>query len=238
MEVRLLNYPENIIDIIYTACRTCYSKLSPIDIYKETKTTDTDKKINLIKKVMDSGHLSTAEHSIFTFAISGVSRALMGQITRHRLCSFSIQSQRYVEIKENLDDLIILSTCGTKEQKLELLNKYFVFKDDNEIFINSYINNLINYLQLTKAGYQAEDARMVLPQATKTNIVLSCNLRELIHIFHLRKCKHAQLEIRTMVTKMRDEIIKEDNCKWLGKYLVPNCKNCTDFRNNECKEIK
>lgn len=170
MEVKLLSYNPNIIDIIHTACRTCYSKLTPIEIYKqdtysdenyklitqEQIESDTNKKINLIKKVMDSGHLSTTEHAYFTFAICGVSRALLAQITRQRLCSFSVQSQRYVEIKENLDDLIILNSCGTKQDKLKLLNKYFVFTDDNEIFINSYMNNLINYIQLTKAGYKAK----------------------------------------------------------------------------------
>lgn len=185
---------------------------------------------------MDSGHLSTTEHAYFTFAICGVSRALLAQITRQRLCSFSVQSQRYVEIKENLDDLIILNSCGTKQDKLKLLNKYFVFTDDNEIFINSYMNNLINYIQLTKAGYKAEDARMVLPEATKTNITLSCNLRELMHVCNLRLCKHAQLEIRTMVEKMKKQVLEQKNCKWLAKYLVPNCKHCTDFR--DCKDIK
>lgn len=234
MEVKLLSYNENLLDIIYTACRTCYSKLSPIDIYDNTA--DVDKKLELIKKVMDSGHLSTTEHAYFTFAISGVSRALLAQITRHRLCSFSVQSQRYVEIKENLDDLIILKTCGTKQDKLLLLNKYFTFKDDNDLFIDSYIDSLISYLKLTQAGYKAEDSRNVLPQGIKTNIVLSCNLRELMHICGLRLCKHAQLEIRTMLKKMKDEVLSKDECKWLAKYLVPKCKTCTDFR--DCKEIK
>lgn len=234
MEVKLLSYNENLLDIIYTACRTCYSKLSPIDIYDNTA--DINKKLELIKKVMDSGHLSTTEHAYFTFAISGVSRALLAQITRHRLCSFSVQSQRYVEIKENLDDLIILNTCGTKQDKLLLLNKYFTFKDDNDLFIDAYIDSLISYLKLIQAGYKAEDARNVLPQGIKTNIVLSCNLRELMHICGLRLCKHAQLEIRTMLKKMKDEVLSKDECKWLAKYLVPKCKTCTDFR--DCKEIK
>lgn len=236
MKVKLLSYSPNIIDIIHTACRTCYSKLSPIEIFDKDAEIDNDKKINLIKKVMDSGHNSTTEHIYFTFAISGVSRALLAQITRHRFCSFSVQSQRYVEIKENLEDLIVLNSCGSKQDKLNLLNKYFVFVDDNDLFIDSYINDLIKYLQLTKNGYKAEDARMVLPQATKTNMTISCNLRELMHVCNLRLCKHAQLEVRTMVKQMKDEVLAKEDCKWLAKYLVPNCKNCTDFR--DCKEIK
>ena len=249
MEVKLISYNDNIIDIIHTACRTCYSKLTPIEIYNKNTYTDLDceiseeqitadnnKKIELIKKVMNSGHLSTTEHAYFTFAIAGVSRALLAQITRHRLCSFSVQSQRYVEIKENLEDLIVLNTCGTKHQKIELLSKYFVFKDDNDLFIDSCLNALIQYLKLIKEGYKAEDARNVLPNATKTNILLSCNLRQLMHICNLRLCKHAQLEVRTMVGKMKDEVLSKPECKWLTSYLVPNCKNCTDFR--DCKEIK
>lgn len=249
MEVKLISYNDNIIDIIHTACRTCYSKLTPIEIYNkdtyvgeefdisiEQVKEDRIKKIELIKKVMNSGHLSTTEHAYFTFAIAGVSRALLAQITRHRLCSFSVQSQRYVEIKENLEDLIVLNTCGTKHQKIELLSKYFVFKDDNDLFIDSCLNALIQYLKLIKEGYKAEDARNVLPNATKTNILLSCNLRQLMHICNLRLCKHAQLEVRTMVGKMKDEVLSKPECKWLTPYLVPNCKNCTDFR--DCKEIK
>lgn len=77
---------------------------------------------------------------------------------------------------------------------------------------------------------------MVLPEATKTNITLSCNLRELMHVCNLRLCKHAQLEIRTMVEKMKKQVLEQKNCKWLAKYLVPNCKHCTDFR--DCKDIK
>lgn len=249
MEVELLSYNKNIIDIIHTACRTCYSKLTPIEIYnKDTYANndsdisfdelkqDNDKKIELINKVMDSGHLSTTEHAYFTFAIAGVSRALLAQITRQRLCSFSVQSQRYVEIKENLDNLITLKHCGTNFDKDKLLCKYFVFKDDNEIYKNAYLDDLIAYTQLIKEGYKPEDARDVLPQATKTNMVISCNLRELMHICNLRLCKHAQLEVRTMVKKMKEEVIKQEECKWLNKYLVPNCKHCTDFR--DCRGIK
>lgn len=237
MEIKLLSHSPNIIDIVHTACRTCYSKLTPIEIFdKDIENDNNAKKIDLIKKVMDSGHLSTTEHAYFTFAISGVSRALLAQITRHRLCSFSVQSQRYVEIKENLDDLIILNSCGAKQDKLELLNKYFVFVDDNDLFIDAYMNNLISYLQLTKVGYKAEDARMVLPQASKTNITLSCNLRELIHLCNWRLCKHAQLEVRTMIKKMKESVLAEEDCKWLAKYLIPRCKVCTDFR--DCKGIE
>lgn len=246
MEVKLVSYNSNIIDIIYTACRTCYSKLTPIEIFDNIAHQcdgedsglwkSDEEKLSLIKKVMDSGHLSTVEHCYFTFAIAGVSRALLAQITRHRLCSFSVQSLRYVEIKENLDDLIILRTCGTFQDKIKLLSKYFVLNSDNDTELSSYLDSLITYLELIKQGYKAEDARNVLSLATKTNMVLSCNLRELMHVCNWRLCKHAQLEVRTMVKKMKDEVLAKLECNWLAKYLVPRCKVCTDFR--DCKGIK
>ena len=249
MEVKLLSYNENIIDIIHTACRTCYSRLTPIEIYDKDTYANTDgdvvyealegdkaKKLELINKVMGSGHLSTTEHAYFTFAISGVSRALLAQITRHRLCSFSVQSQRYVEIKENIDDLTTLKFCGTNQDKLKLISKYFVLVDDNQLFLDAYLDDLITYRKLIEAGYKPEDARGVLPQAFKTNITLSCNLRELMHVCNWRLCKHAQLEVRTMVKLMKDCVLEKENCKWLAKYLVPRCKVCTDFR--DCKGIK
>lgn len=249
MEVKLLNNPQDIINIIHTACRTCYSRLTPIEIYnkntyenaqeeisEEQIELDKNKKIELIKKVMDSGHLSTTEHAYFTFAISGVSRALMAQLTRHRMASFSIQSQRYVEIKENSADLLVLKNFGTYQDKLNMLTKYFVLDETDEIFFNAYLDDLISYSKLIEKGYLAEQARKVLPSATKTNIVLSCNLRELIHICHLRLCKHAQLEIRNLLKLMVSKVLEQENCDWLKKYLTPNCKNCTDFR--DCKGVK
>lgn len=238
VKVELLSYDTNLVDKIYTACRTCYSPLDPITIYKQAKELDNDKKLDLITKVMNSGHLSTAEHTYFTFAISGVSRALMGQITRHRLCSFSIQSQRYVEIKENLDDLYVLRICGSSYDKIQVLSKYFILSDDNNLQISTLLDCLITYLEMIRQGSLPEDARNILPNCTKTNIVMSCNLRELIHICHLRKCKHAQLEVRTMVTEMCDKVTSSENCSWLKKYLIPNCAHCTDFRKGICKEIK
>lgn len=228
MEVELISFTQNMVDLIYTACRTCYSPKTPIQILREEK--DKEDKIALIKKVLDSKHESTIEHVYFSFALCGISRSLLAQLTRHRLCSFSVQSTRYVEIKENLDDLIILKTCGTDQDKMQLLSKYFVFKEYNEIIVEEYLNSLITYQKLIKGGRKPEQARMVLPNALKTNIVMSCNLRELIHICHLRLCTHAEDEIRLMVKRMKDEILNKTQEKWLAKYLVPNCINCTDFR--------
>lgn len=233
MKVELISYPDGLVDVIYTACRTCYSKLSPIEIFKSTNEKSMEDKLKLVQKVFDSGHLSCSEHNTFTFAIAGISRSCLAQISRHRLASFSVQSQRYVEIKENLEDLIILNTCGTPFDKMQLLSKYFVFRDENELLSNNYLEALITYLKLIKEGYPAEDARNVLPNATKTNMVLSCNLRELMHICKLRLCLKAQDEVRTMVQYIKNEVCNRE--PWLRRYLITNCNNCTDFRDCERK---
>ena len=93
--VHLISKPENMLRTIYTACRTCYSALSPYEIYESTD--DEEKMLNLIERVISSGHYSTIEHIQVTFAISNVSRACTHQIVRHRHMSFSQKSQRYVK---------------------------------------------------------------------------------------------------------------------------------------------
>lgn len=235
MEIELLSYTENPIDLLYTACRTCYSKDTPINIHKSDK--EKEKKIELINKVFGSGHLSISEHVYFSFAICGVSRAFLAQLSRHRLCSFSVQSQRYVEIKEDLEQVKTIKDFGTEIDKMKLVSKYFVFKDKyDESLVQAYLNDLTTYLTLIKNGEKAEDARNVLPNAFKTNIVMSCNLRQLMHICNLRLCKHTQLEFRKIMEQIKNKVLEKSEYIWLNKYLVPNCKNCTDFR--DCKEIK
>ena len=95
--VNLISKPENMLKTVYTACRTCYSADSPINIYNSTD--DTEKMLKLIERVISSGHYSTIEHIQISFAISNVSRACTHQLVRHRHMSFSQKSQRYVKEK-------------------------------------------------------------------------------------------------------------------------------------------
>ena len=95
--VDLLSKPEHTLKTIYVACRTCYSALYPIKIWEDA--VDEEKMLNLVKKVLKSGHHSTVEHCQFVFAVSGVSRACTHQLVRHRHMSFSQKSQRYVTEK-------------------------------------------------------------------------------------------------------------------------------------------
>ena len=205
-QVKLIAKPENLLRTIYTACRTCYSADSPLNIFDCDA--DDEKMLNLISRVVSSGHYSTIEHIQVSFAISNVSRACTHQLVRHRHMSFSQKSQRYVKEKGQFDYL----TPNTIEKNEELNKKFDEFMSKVSEF----------YLELTEAGIPAEDARAVLPNAASTSMVASLNLREMIHLANLRLCTRAQTEIRILVKRMCDELVKEE--PWLKDYLVPKCE--------------
>ena len=239
MKVKLISVTPNPIDVMWTAARTCYSAKSPIEMWDDRYGTASDncgyaqewieqyteKHWNLVKKVLDSGHQSIAEHVYFTFAIEGISRACSHQLVRHRAgIVFSQQSQRYVEIKEDWDTLFdMYDETRTEEINNNLkniANKYFVgVTEDN---YNEYIQILCSYLYKVKQGMKAEDARNILPNATKTNITMSVNFRELIHLCNLRLCTRAQLEIRNLFKEIVKCVKAED--ERLASLLVPSCE--------------
>jgi thymidylate synthase (FAD) len=206
-QVKLISKPDNMLKTIYTACRTCYSADSPENIYE--KASDEEKMLNLIKKVISSGHYSTIEHIQVSFAISNVSRACTHQLVRHRHASFSQKSQRYVKEKGQFDYIIPPT-----------INKNTEMKEKFEDFMGK-VSQM--YQEFVEAGVPAEDARFVMPNAAASALVMSLNLRELIHIANLRLCTRAQFEIRTMVKKMCDSLVAEE--PWLKPYLVPKCES-------------
>lgn len=206
LEVKLISIPENLLDVIYTACRTCYSSDGAVEIFNNI-TTDKEKKLSLIKRIIASGHYSTIEHIQVTFAINNVSRAMTHQLVRHRHMSFSQKSQRYV--KEADFDYIIPSTIKNNP---ELLEKFI-----------AHMNSVSKlYAEFVEKGIKKEDARAILPNATASSIVCSLNLRELIHLANLRLCSRAQLEIRQCVKKMCELVIERE--PWLSEHLVPKCE--------------
>lgn len=205
--VKLISKPENMLKTVYTACRTCYSAETPLNIYESESAQDEGKMLKLITKVISSGHYSTVEHIQVSFAISNISRACSHQLVRHRHMSFSQKSQRYVKEKGLFDYL----TPDTIEKNPELKQKFDEFMQKIADF----------YTELTEAGIPAEDARAVLPNAASTSMVVSLNLRELIHVANLRLCTRAQTEIRILVKRMCEALVKEE--PWLKEYLVPKC---------------
>ena len=190
MKLKLINYTKDPEKIVAQSARLCHSALSIKDIQEQL--TD-ESVIRLVKKVMKLGHYSVLEHANFTFAIEEISRVTSHQLVRHRLASFSQQSQRYVKInKENFTYIIPKSI--RQDKKLA------------KIYIDT-IKKLDNIYQLLlDYNIEAEDARYILPQAVSTKIIITANARELLHIFKLRCCNRAQWEIREVALDMLKEV--------------------------------
>ena len=215
MSARLLFPDREIVEkfyvpIIYTACRTCYSEMAPEEIFRKAVDGDFDraKMQKLISGVIESGHGSTIEHIVFTFAISGVSRTLSHQLVRHRAgVAFDQQSQRYVKFKGAAT--MLPGTIAEADPALR------------ERFEDQVESSLELYGELVGAGIPGEDARFVFPNATRTNLVMTANLRSLIHMSGLRLCTMAQWEIRRLFQLIRHEIFQVS--PFLGSFLAPKC---------------
>lgn len=139
-----------------------------------------------LRGAMDSGHESVAEHAAFTFRIEGVSRVLLAQLTRHRLASFSVQSQRYCGVKP---EWIVPQTVKDKG-----FEKAFLAQCETAY-------NLFSTMCVS-GEVEPEDARYIIPQCVTCNLIVTMNARELRHFFSLRMCNRAQWEIRELADKM------------------------------------
>ena len=199
--------------IIYTACRTCYSEQLPEVIWDKavSRQVADEKQQGLVRKVIDSGHGSTIEHVNFTFAISGATRTLSHQLVRHRAgTAFDQQSQRYVAFKGRDNYTVPKSIAGGD------------LPDDlAERFEQAIDANLDLYGQLLQAEVPADDARFIFPNAMQTNLVMTVNFRQLIHMSGLRLCTMAQWEIRQLFKQIRHEIFRVS--PFLGSFLAPKC---------------
>ncbi len=189
--------------LVATAGKLCYSKS---DI-KSLAGTQTDESINKFVDMLSSlGHESPIEHMTFTFGIEGISRACTHQLVRHRLASYSQQSQRYVDLSETYK---YITPPVIKED--EELNSLYE-KANAEIFENykklseklekKYIESGMKEKDAKKKAI--EDARYILPNACETKIIVTMNARELLHFFRERCCTRAQWEIREVANQMLD----------------------------------
>ncbi|MCK4738414.1 MAG: FAD-dependent thymidylate synthase [Deltaproteobacteria bacterium] len=186
MKVILLRHtpePENTVAL---AAKLCYSSSSITELEDETGDGSNQK---FLTKILSLGHLSVLEHASFTFGIEGISRANSHQLVRHRLASYSQQSQRYVKADTKLVKVVTPHTINDNAEAKKLFDDFT--KD-------AYAT----YGKLTELGIPKEDARYVLPNAAETKIIVTMNARELIHFFLLRCCERAQWEIREMATEM------------------------------------
>ena len=190
LKVFLLRHTPAPEETIALAAKLCYSKSTITDLNDKISQKDQS---DFIKKLMDMGHESVLEHVSFTFGVEGVSRVLLAQLTRHRIASFSVQSQRYVSYENGFGYIIPDSITALGE---EAVNK---FRDQ----MNTMEKWYADWQKLLGKGEKSnEDARFVLPNACETRIILTMNVRELRHFFSLRMCSRAQWEIRKMAEEM------------------------------------
>lgn len=190
MKVTLINYTPNPERVVAMAARLCYSPIGAAELAENMSDQQVE---NLVGKIADLGHLSTIEHVNFTFAIEGVSRVLTHQLVRHRIASYSQQSQRYVK-EHDFEYIVPPSVAGNEAAEA----KFTQLMDK----IRS------TYDELIELGVHQEDARYVLANATETKIVVTMNARVLLHFFELRCCNRAQWEIRQMAYLMREAVRK------------------------------
>lgn len=201
VKVELISYTPNPDAVCNMAAGTCVSEDIPVLEMSVNK-------YRALKGALASGHESVVEHASFTFAISGVSRALTHQLVRHRTgIAYSQQSQRYV----NMDGFEYVMPKSI-DYSDKMCRTKLISDPDTPLIHDAYIELMDEiqslYEQFVEAGIPEEDARYILPNATCTNIVVTVNARELRHIAGLRMCARAQLEIRELVTKMV-ELAKE-----------------------------
>lgn len=192
-KARLIRYTENPEGTIALASKLCYSSRDVDELAADIDGKDNAKFIAMLSNM---GHYSPFEHAAFTFSIEGVSRALLAQITRHRVASFSVRSQRYVnegEFRYVVPPAITaLGAAAAEEYERQMQTMLGWYRDWQE--------------RLGGAGEGAnEDARFVLPNACETKMIVTMNARELMHFFELRCCFRAQWEIRRIAWDMLRE---------------------------------
>ena len=167
------------------AARLCYS---PDGIGDLERGTGSEGAAALIRRILKLGHLSVLEHAVFSFGVEGISRAASHQLVRHRVASYSQQSQRYVAADEEFEHVVPPSIAARPEL--------------SGAFARAMRDAGKRYRELIARGIPAEDARFVLPNAAATRIIVTMNARELRHFFTLRCCLRAQWEIRGLAERM------------------------------------
>ncbi len=191
LRVELIQHTPSSEQLVALGARLCYSGASLPALQDRIQKKEQDA---FIEGVIKWGHFSVLEHAVFTFGVEGVSRALLAQFTRHRIASFSVQSQRYVSMADGFGYIIPPSIRNLGE---EAMAKY----------ANQMRTMHAWYMEwqadLGGAGEGAnQDARFVLPNACETRLIVTMNARELLHFFSLRCCNRAQWEIRALANEM------------------------------------
>ncbi|MBF0327941.1 MAG: FAD-dependent thymidylate synthase [Nitrospirae bacterium] len=193
LKVILLKHTPAPEETVAMAAKLCYSHSDIENLKGKIEAKD---QLAFVEKLMKMGHMSPIEHASFTFAVEGISRACSHQLVRHRLASYSQQSQRYVS-EESGFDYIVPPIIGEDKE----LKKLFIGLMNEAQMAYSQLVAKLNEKGV-KGESANQDARFVLPNAAETKIIVTMNARELLHFFRQRCCNRAQWEIRRMAEEM------------------------------------
>lgn len=208
MEVEILTMTSEPLRAVWCAARTCYSSLAPKELWNQDPAEE--QMVTLIRKIIQSQHLSVVEHFSITYAVSGVSRSLLAQYSRHRIgISLSVQSQRYVSEQSSRNggqfEAVLPPSIQGQAEASALLSEYLERCQGT-------------YDQLLALGVPKEDARFVLPNAAATNLVTTVNLRSLLDLYEKRVLTPgAQWEIKQMIRLMAERAIQRE--PWLEEFF-------------------
>ena len=191
LKVKLLRCTTDAELLCGAAALTSTQSGSPSEILEKM---DSKTAKRIIKRVTGYGHASVSEHASFTFSIEGVSRVMTHQLVRHRIASYTQQSQRYVTY-DTIENYLTPSSIANSAKAKRIFDE--TLEEISE-----------TYKKLLRLGIPKEDARFILPNAAKTNIIVTMNARELRHFFNLRCCTRAQWEIREAATEMFTQVKK------------------------------
>ncbi|WPC41778.1 FAD-dependent thymidylate synthase [Clostridium sp. JS66] len=221
LKVKLIEHTPNPEKVIASAAKLCYSAVGIDEIEENLQGEKATKFLNML---MSYGHESPIEHVSFTFAVEGVSRSLTHQLVRHRLASYSQQSQRYVKLSQF--QYIVPPEIKKDEEAKKIYieameNSQEAYNKLADILKNNHINNGMNSPAAEKKAI--EDARYVFPNACETKIMLTMNARSLVNFFKHRCCNRAQWEIRALANEMLKQV--KEVAPMLFKYSGPSCLN-------------
>jgi thymidylate synthase (FAD) len=205
MEVALVSYTKNPDKVCSAAAFTSWKKLSSKKLFEKLSEKEAN---DFLRKVIGFGHLSITEHASFTFSVKGISRACSHQLVRHRIASYTQQSQRYVKFKK--DELGYVTPKTIKNSNLR--EEYDQMMEKISRLYEKMLNEKI----------PAEDARYILPNAAETNLTVTMNARELLHFFSLRLCERAQWEIKELAERMLKEV--KEVAPILFEKIGPRCE--------------
>ncbi|MBB6217436.1 thymidylate synthase (FAD) [Anaerosolibacter carboniphilus] len=227
MKISLIQYTPEPEKVVAAAAKLCYSATGVDSIMEDLQPEKAEKFVGML---MGLGHESPIEHVSFTFAVEGVSRVLTHQLVRHRIASYSQQSQRYVKL-DQFDYIIPPSIAEIPEAREKFIEAMAadqrLYNELVEILQKKHYQRLLqegkNEKQAIKMAEKIaiEDARYVFPNACETKIVLTMNARTLMNFFDHRCCDRAQWEIRTLATEMLRLV--RSVAPNLFKYAGPNC---------------